>query len=52
MVIDVGAPKVVVLDISVESHEEIVECIDDLAYARKTYGHEPESYAIYQLIDQ
>jgi len=39
-------PKVVILDISCESHEEVVECVDDLEYAIKTYGNDP-CYAIY-----
>ena len=40
-----SVPKVVVLDISCESHEELVECIDDIAYAKRVYGNDP-SYAI------
>ena len=48
--INIFAPKVVVLDISCESHEELVECIDDIAYAKKAYGSDT-SYAIYTLIE-
>jgi hypothetical protein len=43
-------PKVVVLDISEESHETIVECIDDEDYAVQRYGGDHENYAIYKLI--
>ena len=42
-------PKVVVLDISEESHEEIVECIDDYDYAVQRYGNDTNNYAIYVL---
>jgi hypothetical protein len=44
-------PKVVVLDVSCESHEEIVECIDDYDYAVREYGND-SSYAIYKLVGE
>jgi hypothetical protein len=46
------APKIVVIDISCESHEEIIECIDDYDYAVRQYGSDPDSYAIYKLVEE
>lgn len=39
----------VVLDVSYESHEEIVECVNDLDYLIRRYGHDP-TYAIYKRV--
>jgi hypothetical protein len=45
----VVSPDIVVLDISVEDHAEIVECLreDQIEYATRTYG-ENSSYEIYR----
>ncbi len=43
------APKVVVLDVSYEAHEEIVECVDDIEYAKRYYGNN-SNFALYTLL--
>ena len=42
-------PEYVVLDVSYESHEELVECVNDRDYVIRTYGYKPE-YAIYRRV--
>jgi hypothetical protein len=47
-----SAPDVLVLDLSIENHEELVEVLseDQLEYAKRTYGEDP-GYAIYRRIN-
>jgi hypothetical protein len=44
-------PDIVVLDVSCESHEELVECLPErqLDYVIREYGNDP-NYAIYRRV--